>query len=115
MERPDIAPSTSPSSIARAVPVPWLAVPIARPFATGFVILKKFKAFAGKPAPFVMELPTYKIPSLKGVLLHTWEKVKGFLKKASTIILALSLIFLRSGLYSVANFNGSVCSFKVIK
>ena len=43
--------------------------------------------FKGMSAPFVMELPSYKIPSLKGVLLHTWEKVKGFLKKAGTIIL----------------------------
>ena len=42
MESPDIAPSTSPSSMARAVPVPWLDVPMARPFAIGFVILKKF-------------------------------------------------------------------------
>ena len=39
-----------------------------------------------------MELPSYKIPSLKGVLLHTWEKVKGFLRKAGTIILAFSII-----------------------
>ena len=46
MDRPDIAPSTSPSSIALAVPVPWLAVPMARPFAIGFVILKKFSTAA---------------------------------------------------------------------
>ena len=49
-------------------------------------ILKR-TLFKGMSAPFVMELPTYKIPSLKGVLLHTWEKVKGFLRKAGTIIL----------------------------
>ena len=54
-------------------------------------ILKR-TMFKGMSAPFVMELPTYKIPSLKGVLLHTWEKVKGFLKKAGTIILALSVL-----------------------
>ncbi len=54
-------------------------------------ILKR-TMFKGMSAPFVMELPTYKIPSLKGVLLHTWEKVKGFLKKAGTIILALSVV-----------------------
>ena len=54
-------------------------------------ILKR-TMFKGMSAPFVMELPTYKIPSLKGVLLHTWEKVKGFLRKAGTIILALSVI-----------------------
>jgi ferrous iron transport protein B len=54
-------------------------------------ILKR-TMFKGMSAPFVMELPTYKIPSIKGVLLHTWEKVKGFLKKAGTIILALSVV-----------------------
>ena len=54
-------------------------------------ILKR-TLFKGMSAPFVMELPSYKIPSLKGVLLHTWEKVKGFLRKAGTIILAFSII-----------------------
>ena len=49
-------------------------------------ILKR-TLFKGMSAPFVMELPSYKIPSFKGVLLHTWEKVKGFLKKAGTVIL----------------------------
>ena len=39
-----------------------------------------------------MELPTYKVPSLKGIILHTWEKVKGFLKKAGTVILICSVI-----------------------
>ena len=54
-------------------------------------ILKR-TLFKGISSPFVMELPSYKIPSLKGVLLHTWEKVKGFLRKAGTIIFALSII-----------------------
>jgi ferrous iron transport protein B len=54
-------------------------------------ILKR-TMFKGLSSPFVMELPTYKIPSLKGVLLHTWEKVKGFLRKAGTIILACSIV-----------------------
>ena len=48
--------------------------------------------FQGMSAPFVMELPTYKIPSVKGVLLHTWEKVKGFLRKAGTVMLAATII-----------------------
>ena len=39
-----------------------------------------------------MELPTYKVPSLKGVLLHTWDKTKGFLRKAGTIILGASIV-----------------------
>ena len=54
-------------------------------------ILKR-TIFKGLSAPFVMELPTYKVPSLKGVLLHTWEKTKGFLKKAGTIILASAIV-----------------------
>ena len=54
-------------------------------------ILKR-TMFKGLSTPFVMELPTYKVPSVKGVLLHTWEKVKGFLRKAGTIILACSIV-----------------------
>ena len=54
-------------------------------------ILKR-TMFKGLSTPFVMELPTYKVPSLKGVLLHTWDKSKGFLRKAGTIILACSII-----------------------
>ncbi len=50
------------------------------------IILKKTKMFSGDPAPFVMELPQYHIPSLKGVLLHVWERVWSFLKKAGTIL-----------------------------
>ena len=50
------------------------------------IILKKTRAFAGEPAPFVMELPQYHIPSVKGVLLHVWERVWAFLKKAGTIL-----------------------------
>ena len=54
-------------------------------------ILKR-TLFKGLSTPFVMELPTYKVPSIKGVLLHTWEKVKEFLRKAGTIILACSIV-----------------------
>lgn len=50
------------------------------------IILKKTKAFSGKPAPFVMELPQYHIPSTKTVLLHVWERLKGFIIKAGTIL-----------------------------
>ena len=50
------------------------------------IILKKTKPFSGKPAPFVMELPQYHIPSAKTVLLHVWERLKGFLIKAGTIL-----------------------------
>ena len=54
-------------------------------------ILKR-TLFKGLSTPFVMELPTYKVPSIKGIMLHTWEKVKDFLKKAGTIILLCSVI-----------------------
>ena len=50
------------------------------------IILKKTKFFAGEPVPFVMELPAYHIPSIKGVLLHVWERVWAFIKKAGTIL-----------------------------
>ncbi|KNZ43410.1 ferrous iron transport protein B [Acetobacterium bakii] len=50
------------------------------------IILKKTKLFSGDPAPFVMELPQYHIPSLKGVLTHMWERGKSFVIKAGTVI-----------------------------
>ncbi|MFR8352733.1 MAG: ferrous iron transport protein B, partial [Blautia obeum] len=50
------------------------------------IILKKTKPFSGKPAPFVMELPQYHIPQVKTVLLHVWERLKGFIIKAGTIL-----------------------------
>lgn len=50
------------------------------------IILKKTKLFSGDPSPFVMELPQYHIPSLKGVLMHVWERGKAFIYKAGTII-----------------------------
>lgn len=50
------------------------------------IMLKKTKPFSGKPAPFVMELPAYHIPSPKTVLLHVWERLKGFIIKAGTIL-----------------------------
>ncbi len=58
------------------------------------VILKKFRSFAGDVAPFVMELPPYHMPGLKGVLLHMWDRGKAFVKKAGTVIfLACGLIW----------------------
>lgn len=50
------------------------------------IMLKKTKPFSGKPAPFVMELPQYHIPQVKTVLLHVWERLKGFIIKAGTIL-----------------------------
>ena len=56
------------------------------------IILKKTKPFSGKPAPFVMELPEYHIPSVKTVLLHVWERLKAFLIKAGTILVVACII-----------------------
>lgn len=58
------------------------------------IILKKTRLFVGDPAPFVMELPAYHWPSLKGVLRHMWERAAAFIKKAGTVIfLAVTLIW----------------------
>ena len=56
------------------------------------VMLKKFKAFAGEPAPFVMELPTYHAPSAGNVLRATWERGWSFIKRAGTVILLSSIV-----------------------
>ncbi len=50
------------------------------------IILKKSKPFAGDPAPFIIELPQYHLPSAKGVLRHVWERTWAFLKKAGTVL-----------------------------
>ncbi|BDF06180.1 ferrous iron transport protein B [[Clostridium] hylemonae] len=57
------------------------------------IILKKTKMFAGDPAPFVMELPAYHMPTVSNVLRSMWERGWSFIKKAGTIIL-LSTIFI---------------------
>ena len=56
------------------------------------VMMKKFKTFAGKPAPFVMELPNYHVPSMNNVLRSTWERGWSFIKRAGTIILLSAII-----------------------
>lgn len=56
------------------------------------IILKKSKAFAGKPAPFVMELPAYHAPVPANILRTTWDRAWSFVKRAGTVILAASII-----------------------
>lgn len=56
------------------------------------VMLKKTKMFAGDPAPFVMELPTYHIPSAGNVLRATWERGWSFIKRAGTVILISAIV-----------------------
>ena len=75
------------------------------------IILKKTKPFSGKPAPFVMELPQYHIPSAKTVLLHVWERLKGFtiLFLATVIMWVLSSIgSTGSGIGFVEDSNDSI-------
>jgi ferrous iron transport protein B len=62
------------------------------------IMLKKFKIFAGDPAPFVMELPAYHVPSVGNVLRATWERGWSFIKRAGTIILLATMLiwFLQS-------------------
>ncbi len=56
------------------------------------IILKKTKPFSGKPAPFVMELPQYHIPGVRTVLMHVWERLWSFIKKAGTILFAACVV-----------------------
>ena len=56
------------------------------------VMLKKTRAFAGDPAPFVMELPAYHVPAAGNVLRATWERGWSFIKRAGTVIVASSII-----------------------
>ena len=56
------------------------------------VMLKKTKLFAGRPTPFVMELPSYHFPSIKSWWLHIWERVSAYIKKAFTIIFASTIV-----------------------
>ena len=72
-------------------------------------ILKRI-LFKGLSTPFVMELPSYKVPSLKGVLLHTWEKVKGFIRKAGTVILACSIVLWALSIFPLGVKYGSADS-----
>ncbi len=56
------------------------------------IILKKTRPFSGKPAPFVMELPQYHIPGVRTVLMHVWERLWSFIKKAGTILFAACVV-----------------------
>lgn len=56
------------------------------------IMLKKLKAFAGNPAPFVMELPAYHIPTASNVMRSTWERGWSFIKRAGTVILLSAVV-----------------------
>ena len=80
------------------------------------IMLKKFKAFAGEPAPFVMELPAYHWPGVGNVLRSTWERGWSFIRRAGTLILLSSIVlwflqlfgFVDGALTLVANNNHSL-------
>lgn len=64
------------------------------------IILKKTKMLAGDSSAFIMELPDYQVPSLKGLWIHTWDRAKHFVYKAATIIFLASII-----VWFTSNFN----------
>ncbi|MDU1412518.1 MAG: ferrous iron transport protein B [Clostridium sp.] len=65
-------------------------------------IIFKSTVFKKDEEPFIIELPEYKLPEFKSLLIHTWEKGKGFLKKAGTIIFSISVL-----VWFLSNFNMS--------
>ena len=67
------------------------------------IILKKTKPFSGKPAPFVMELPQYHVPQAKTVLLHVWERLKGFIIKAGTSLFLACVVMWFLGGFGFTN------------
>ena len=67
------------------------------------IIMKKTTMFAGDPAPFVMELPAYHVPSIKNVLLHVWERVWAFLKKAGTILFLCCAVMWFLGAFGIVD------------
>ena len=77
---------------------PWAGLVVFGLYVTGMVVgvlsglFFKKTLFSGEPAPFVLELPPYRLPSLGNMLTHVWQKVKGFLIKAGTLILLMSVV-----------------------
>jgi ferrous iron transport protein B len=74
------------------------------------IILKKTQMFAGDPAPFVMELPAYHMPTLRNILTSMWERASSFVKKAGTIILLSTIV-----LWFLMNFGWSDGSFGMLE
>lgn len=54
--------------------------------------LLRITVIRGAPTPFIMELPPYRLPTLQGVLIHTWERAWQYIRKAGAIILAISIL-----------------------
>lgn len=73
---------------------------------TSCLILKKFRRFASQDTPFVMELPDYHLPAAKSMMIHVWDRVKGFLIKAGTVLFLCCVI-----MWFLGNFGFSGGSF----
>ncbi len=73
-------------------PMLWTIYLIGIVLAMGLATLLRSTLFKGEAAPFVMELPPYRMPTLRGTLIHTWERAWLFLRKAGTVIVAISII-----------------------
>ncbi len=73
-------------------PVLWIIYLIGILLAVICAKLLRATLFKGEQAPFVLELPPYRVPTVKGVLIHMWEKGYLYIKKAGTLILAMSII-----------------------
>ena len=77
---------------------PWAGLVVFSLYIIGMVVgvlsglFFKRTLFAGEPAPFVLELPPYRLPSLGNMMTHVWQKVRGFLVKAGTLILLMSMV-----------------------
>lgn len=69
------------------------------------LMLKKTKLFAGRPTPFVMELPAYHFPAIRSWALHVWERCFAFIKKAGTVIFASTVVVWF--LSNFGNYNGA--------
>ncbi len=67
------------------------------------ILLKKTRLFVGDPAPFVMELPAYHWPSIKGMVASTWERAFSFIKRAGTVILLSSIVLWAGARFGVVN------------
>jgi len=74
------------------------------------IMLKKTKMFSGDPAPFVMELPAYHMPTLKNVLRSMWERGWSFIKKAGTIILLSTIV-----IWFLSNFGVADGAFRMLE
>jgi ferrous iron transport protein B len=73
-------------------PILWILYLVGIVLAVGLIKLLRLTIFRGEITPFVMELPPYRMPTLRGTLLHVWERASQFLWKAGTVIVLTSIV-----------------------